>query len=220
MEQLALRIWLPDRPGVLGVVATTIGAHSGNVVGLEVLDREGGVAVDELTVELPAPGLAEDVANALGEIEGVGVEDVRRVDPDTEERGLQVMSAAVAILETVNSPAAVVALIGYVGELFSPEWYALADLGTPGYLHPVGCVPPLAWLEAFVSGARTSGPGTDTTGSGVIVEHMPAADLFLCVGRSVPFRRRERREIEMLVRVSDRVWTALAPVRAEHRSWR
>jgi hypothetical protein len=41
-----MRIWLPDVPGVLGAVAAEIGAVDGNVVGLEVLEREAGVAID------------------------------------------------------------------------------------------------------------------------------------------------------------------------------
>ena len=48
-----MRIWLPDAPGVLGAVAAEIGAVRGNVIGLEVLEREAGVAIDELVVELP-----------------------------------------------------------------------------------------------------------------------------------------------------------------------
>ena len=48
-----MRIWLPDAPGVLGAVAAEIGAVQGNVIGLEVLEREAGVAIDELVVELP-----------------------------------------------------------------------------------------------------------------------------------------------------------------------
>ena len=55
-----MRIWLPDTPGVLGAVAAEIGAVNGNVVGLEVLEREAGVAIDELVVELPdEPGAVE-----------------------------------------------------------------------------------------------------------------------------------------------------------------
>ena len=57
-----MRIWLPDAPGVLGAVAAEIGAVQGNVVGLEVLEREAGVAIDELVVELPdEPGAVEAV---------------------------------------------------------------------------------------------------------------------------------------------------------------
>jgi UTP:GlnB (protein PII) uridylyltransferase len=48
-----MRIWLPDAPGVLGAVAAEIGAVDGNVVALEVLERDAGVAIDEFVVAPP-----------------------------------------------------------------------------------------------------------------------------------------------------------------------
>src|SRR5918995_223890 len=43
-----IRMWLPDRPGALGQVASRIGAARGDVVGIDILERENGQAVDEL----------------------------------------------------------------------------------------------------------------------------------------------------------------------------
>ena len=72
-----MRIWLPDAPGVLGAVAAEIGAVKGNVVGLEVLEREAGVAIDELVVELPdEPGAVEAVCRGVRNVPGAGVEEV------------------------------------------------------------------------------------------------------------------------------------------------
>ena len=48
-----LRVWLPDRPGALGAVASRIGAVKGDVVGIEILETGSGQAVDELVVRLP-----------------------------------------------------------------------------------------------------------------------------------------------------------------------
>ncbi len=212
MEQLAVRVWVPDRPGVLGAVAATIGALEGNVLALEVLERDGGVAIDELMVELPRAGMGAELATALRAVDGVGVEDLHPVPPETEERGLQVLAAALTILETANPAAALLALVGHAGELFEPRWCALADLATRNYVQPtMGCVPPIAWLEAFVSGARGTGSETDTAGSGVIVEPLVTAGLYLGIGRVAPFRRRERREVELLARVGDTAWTSLTP---------
>ena len=71
-----MRIWLPDAPGVLGAVAAEIGAVHGNVVGLEVLEREAGVAIDELVVELPdVPGAVDAVCKGIHTIAGAGVEE-------------------------------------------------------------------------------------------------------------------------------------------------
>ena len=72
-----MRIWLPDAPGVLGSVAAEIGAVQGNVVGLEVLEREAGVAIDELVVELPdEPGAVDAVCRGIRNVPGAGVEEV------------------------------------------------------------------------------------------------------------------------------------------------
>jgi len=207
MERVSVRIWLPDQPGMLGAVATRIAAMRGNVVGLEVLERDGGVAIDDLMVELPAAGMIDELCDQVRQIDGAGIEDVRSVAPDAEDRGLQVVAAAISILETANPTAALAALLGLSGELFEAEWTALADLRTETYVECTGDVPSLEWLAAFVLGARTAReaqtPGV-TEGSGVLAEDLGEVGLTLALGRSVPFRRRERREVEMLARVTDR----------------
>ena len=75
------------------------------MVGLEVLERSGGIAVDELQVELPEPGLTDKLCRQLCTISGAGIEEVRPIPPEAEERGLQVIAAAVSILETANASA-------------------------------------------------------------------------------------------------------------------
>ena len=207
MERVSVRIWLPDQPGMLGAVATRIAAMRGNVVGLEVLERDGGVAIDDLMVELPGAGMIDELCDQVRQIEGAGIEDVRPVAPDAEDRGLQVVAAAISILETANPSAALAALLGLAGELFEAEWTALADLRTETYVECTGEVPALEWLAAFAPGARTAreaGTPGITEGSGVLTEELGEVGLTLALGRSVPFRRRERREVEMLARVTDR----------------
>ena len=49
MATYVVRLWLPDRPGALGQVASRIGAVHGDVVGIEILERGGGSAIDDLT---------------------------------------------------------------------------------------------------------------------------------------------------------------------------
>src|SRR5438445_12045046 len=79
METFVVRVWLPDRPGALGAVASRIGAVRGDVVGIEILERGGGRAVDELVVQLPEPGLLEIMVAEIGQVDGVDVADVRPV---------------------------------------------------------------------------------------------------------------------------------------------
>src|ERR1700722_2354593 len=106
-----MRIWLPDAPGVLGAVAAQIGAVKGNVIGLEVLEREAGVAIDEFVVELPDEvGAIDAVCKGIRTIPGAGVEDVRELVGAVQDREDAVLHAAAAILQAATVTAAVNAL--------------------------------------------------------------------------------------------------------------
>ena len=59
MPVVAVRVWLPDRPGALGAVASRLGAVGGDVIGIDIIERGAGRAVDELVVELPEDGLTD-----------------------------------------------------------------------------------------------------------------------------------------------------------------
>ena len=50
---IVVRVLLPDRPGALGAVASRIAAAQGDIVGVDVLERSGTVAVDEFSVDVP-----------------------------------------------------------------------------------------------------------------------------------------------------------------------
>ena len=76
MELHVVRLWVPDRPGALGLVASRIGAVRGDVVGIEILERGAGCAVDELIVALPESALVDLLVRELQQVDGVSVEDV------------------------------------------------------------------------------------------------------------------------------------------------
>ena len=76
---VVVRVWLADRPGSLGEVATKIGEVGGDLVGVDILERNGARAVDELTVELTDGCSAESLAEALSQLCGVEVEDLRHL---------------------------------------------------------------------------------------------------------------------------------------------
>jgi hypothetical protein len=72
-----LRIVLPDKPGSLGAVATALGNAGADILGVSVVERAAGHAVDDLAVELP-PGRPPDVLITAAEsVPGVEVESVR-----------------------------------------------------------------------------------------------------------------------------------------------
>jgi hypothetical protein len=202
---------LPDAPGVLGAVATEIGALNGNVIGLEVLEREAGVAIDEFVVELPdEPGAVEAVCKGIRTIPGAGVEDVRELATVTHDREDTVLNAATPILQAATPTAAMHGLSSQLMSLFDLTWLAVADLKMQTFSEVHGDVPSIVWLTAFAQGSQSGAdPSNDTTSSGVFVEPIPETELTVCGGRVAPIRRRERHAIAMLVTVTARFVDAL-----------
>jgi hypothetical protein len=72
-----LRLVLPDRPGILGAVATALGNIGVDIVSLDVLERGQGVAVDDVVVDLPRDRLPDSLITAAQAVPGVTVESLR-----------------------------------------------------------------------------------------------------------------------------------------------
>ncbi len=53
MSRWSLRIRVPDRPGSLGQLATSIGALRGDVVSFDISERGEGFAVDQFLIDFP-----------------------------------------------------------------------------------------------------------------------------------------------------------------------
>jgi ACT domain-containing protein len=76
MAGFVVRIALPDRPGALGLVASRIGAVGGDIVAINILERDEGSAVDEFVVEIEG-SLTELLQHEIHEVDGVSVLDIR-----------------------------------------------------------------------------------------------------------------------------------------------
>ncbi|TCP52086.1 hypothetical protein EV191_106252 [Tamaricihabitans halophyticus] len=72
-----IRVQLPDSPGTLGAVATALGAIGADILSVDVVERESGVAIDDLVVDLPSGRLPDVLITAAESIEGVEVDAVR-----------------------------------------------------------------------------------------------------------------------------------------------
>jgi ACT domain-containing protein len=77
MVGYVVRISLPDRPGALGLVASRIGAVGGDIVAINILERQGGHAIDEFVVEIGGHHLIELLRSEIHEVDGVSVLDIR-----------------------------------------------------------------------------------------------------------------------------------------------
>ncbi len=83
MAGYVVRIALPDRPGALGLVASRIGAVGGDIVAINILEREAGRAVDEFVVEIGGHHLVELLQTEIHEVDGVAVLEIREGDSTT-----------------------------------------------------------------------------------------------------------------------------------------
>jgi len=92
-----LRVVLPDRPGMLGAVATAIGQAGGDILSLDVVERGPGGAVDDLLVAVPPGGLADRLISSAQSVPGVVVESLRPYLGGTElHRDLDLVDALAA----------------------------------------------------------------------------------------------------------------------------
>ncbi|MGA2931470.1 MAG: hypothetical protein ABSE98_05190 [Acidimicrobiales bacterium] len=83
MAGYVVRIALPDRPGALGLVASRIGAVGGDIVAINILERDGGQAVDEFIVEISGHHLIELLQSEIHEVDGALVLEIRPADSTT-----------------------------------------------------------------------------------------------------------------------------------------
>jgi ACT domain len=126
-----LRLVVPDRPGILGAVATALGTAGIDIVSVDVLERGGGVAVDDIVVDLPTDRLPDSLITAAQAVEGVQVESLRPfAGPLDTHRELELLESLARAAEGT----AVKLLAAELPRVFHSGWAAVlhADAeGTP-----------------------------------------------------------------------------------------
>jgi len=99
-----LRLVVPDRPGILGAVATALGAAGIDIVSVDVLERGDGVAVDDVVVELPRDRLPDSLITAVQTVPGVEVEALRPyAGPLDTHRELELLDALAQAAEETTA---------------------------------------------------------------------------------------------------------------------
>ncbi|MFC3449313.1 amino acid-binding protein [Amycolatopsis speibonae] len=72
-----IRVQLPDTPGTLGAVASALGTVGADILSVDVVERGGGIAIDDLVVEIPSGRLPDALITAAESVDGVEVDAVR-----------------------------------------------------------------------------------------------------------------------------------------------
>src|SRR6476661_5411214 len=151
--RLVVRVWLPDRPGALGLVASRIGAIGADIVGVDVLERSEHVAVDEFAVTLESEDLVKLLVREIEEVDGASVEQWERVErfPDP----LDALETIEHVSAAVDGDDLAARLATRVHAEFNADWAAVlreSDLvATAG-----DGVPDSSVLHAMASGTSAS----------------------------------------------------------------
>lgn len=207
MSTFVVRVWIPDRPGALGAVASRIGSVRGDLIGIDILERGAGLAIDELVVTLPDDDLVPLLLKEINEVDGVAVEDLQQVPgeglPDPRLAALE----TAALLVQLTEPAAILqALADHAAVDFGAAWVGVVDVGSTTVRAEVGEVPPAPWLAAFVAGSRSAAAG-ESGPEDMAWTHLVRSGYDLVVGRpGRPVRARERRQLVALGEIADVRW--------------
>jgi hypothetical protein len=208
VETFVVRVWLPDRPGALGQVASRIGAVHGDVVGIEILERGGGSAIDDLTVSLPDASLVDLLVEEIRQVDGVAVEDVRPVPADRPDGGMAALATASAIVAALPAERLDVAC-EVLRVLLDADWAVAMCLDGPVAVAHSGGVPELEWLAAFLAGSshledEPGGAESQHTPGDLVWARVPRHAVALACGRAGRvFHARERDEFRTLGGIVD-----------------
>ncbi len=211
VNSFVVRIWLPDRPGALGQVASRIGGVRGDVVGIEILERGGGSAIDELVVSAPDDVTLQVLVAEISQVDGVAVEDVRPIDAGRPDAAMAALEAAAVLVET-DADKRLDEFCDQLRQLVDGSWaVAMGPNGVEAgrgltTLVERGSPPDTAWLGAFLAGSRhlPAGAHGESSPSDVVWVHLDGVGVSVAAGRSDrPFHARERHQVALLGRVAD-----------------
>ncbi len=206
ISRLVVRVWLPDRPGALGLVASRIGALGADIVGIDVLERSKHVAVDEFSITLPGTDLVKLLVREIEEVDGASVEQWRLVERFPDAR-LDALESVERLCDVKRIGDVAGALVESVLREFNADWATVIRgeevCASTGSGAPEGRV-----LAALAAGTAAS-PAVASGEAGpddLATARLHAIGGVLLVGRDGhPFRKRERRQLIALARIAGKL---------------
>lgn len=204
MAVFVLRVWVPDRPGALGAVASRIGSVGGDLVGIEILERGAGSAIDELIVELPDSASIDALLDALHGAEGVAIETVRETQQWNHDPRVDALTLVADVLESASLELAFSAFCVGVARNHETDWVVVLDEDGSLIHASVGNAPDAPWIAAFLQGLHHAGSsdGELTTPDDIAWTRLGSSRIVAVLGRNGrPFRGRERAQLAALGRI-------------------
>lgn len=128
MGRFLVRVALADRPGALGAVASRIGAVRGDMVGVEILDRRDGRALDDFLVELPDDAV-DLLVSEIEEVDGAFVEAVHPVHGAVGDGRLDAYEGAAALMGERSPEGMLQVLVRLARRQLAADWSAVVDMG-------------------------------------------------------------------------------------------
>lgn len=200
-----MRVWVPDRPGALGQVASRIGAVRGDVVGIDILERGGGRAIDELVVTLPSPEVVDLLVAEIGQVDDAAVEEVRHIQGERQDWSVLGLEIGARLVET-EAGHRLSQLCQELLAFADGDWALAVTLDDGAPLVALGEHPPPGWLAAFIEGSRhlPAEEQTAATPHDLAWAHLPGRGAAIAIGRHrIAFRTRERKMVALLGRILD-----------------
>jgi len=131
-----VRISVPDRPGSLGSVTTTIGHTGADIVKLDVLENEAGRALDDVFVDVRDPAHLAVVRTRLEALHGVTVSGVQHpAPPITGHADLELLDQVLSWPER-----GLQTLVDGAPHAFGADWSALVEYAASGEVTGVPAV--------------------------------------------------------------------------------
>ncbi|MAT06153.1 MAG: hypothetical protein CL424_14030 [Acidimicrobiaceae bacterium] len=207
VHTVVVRVWLPDRPGALGQVASRVGAVKGDVLAIEILEVGGGRVIDELVVALPDEELVDLMVNEVHAIDGVSVEHVRPLDGGYSDGGLLALSLAAEVAEA-GAGERLDRFADAVQRLTESEWTMVVRDGD--VVAGRGEIPNAEFVASLMAGSRhLLDPGQET--ADLFWSDLPHARAWVAAGRpDRPIHERERVRLDLFTRVADPLLVARA----------
>ena len=204
-RSLVVRVWLPDRPGALGQVASRIGGVHADVTAIDILERGGGRVIDELVVTVPGSTSVELLAKEIGAVDGVAVEHIRPVFGDRPDSATAILRLAADVAAAPHDRRLGVLVAGLVVAA-DADWVVAVCDGE--VIDQRGMPPEQAWLLAFLDGSLHLDASCPEGGgpNDMMWAHLRTTGISIAAGRAGrAVHERERSRLAVLATIVDQL---------------